>query len=231
MKIAIYALTKYGTQTAANLANKLENSDLFVLEKYSCEANCPFQSFPSGGLGKIIEDKWDKYNAHIFIMATGIVVRKIAPFLKNKTIDPAILVSDEKGGFIISLVSGHIGGGNRLTAKVANLLGGQAVITTATDVQGLKAFDELASINNWKVKNPQNIKYLNSMLLDGKKILVDIPKELYNQEYKSKNNITLFSEELNLDEYEGLVVLNSQDKILNKNIKVLYLDRITEFSR
>ncbi len=223
MKIAIYALTKEGSKTAANLANKLENSDLFILEKYSDNTNYSFKSFPTGGLGNIIEDKWDKYDAHIFVMATGIVVRKIAPFLKNKTIDPAVLVLDEKGDFIISLVSGHIGGGNRLTAKVANLLGGQAVITTATDVQGLNAFDEMASINNWKVQNSENIKYLNSMLLDGKKIVVDIPKEIYNQEYKSKNNIIPFSKELNLNEYEGLVVLNSQKQISNKNIKVLHL--------
>ncbi len=223
MRIAIYSLTKEGTKTAANLANKLENSDLFVLEKYIYNANSSFESFPSGGLGNIIKKKWDKYDAHIFFMATGIVVRKIAGLLKNKTVDPAILVSDEKGNFIISLVSGHIGGGNRLTARVANLLEGQAVITTATDVQGLQAFDEMASINNWKVENPENIKYLNSMLLDGKKIAVDIPEDIYNKEYKSKNNITLFSEELNLDEYEGLVALNSQKQISNKNIKILYL--------
>ncbi len=225
MKIAIYSLTKEGTKTAANLANKLENSDLFVLEKYIDNANCLFESFPSGGLGNIIQEKWDKYDAHIFVMATGIVVRKIAGLLKNKTVDPAILVSDEKGNFIISLVSGHIGGGNRLTARVANLLEGQAVITTATDVQGLNAFDEMASINNWKVENPENIKYLNSMLLDGKKIAVDIPIDIYNKEYKTKSNIDLFSEQLNLDKYEGLVVLNSQNEISNQNIKVLYLKK------
>ncbi|HEB69472.1 MAG TPA: cobalamin biosynthesis protein CbiG, partial [Desulfobulbus sp.] len=74
-------------------------------------------------------------------MATGIVVRTLAPLLQDKRLDPAVVVCDEKGRFAVSLLSGHLGGGNALARQVAAILGGQAVITTASDVLGRTALD------------------------------------------------------------------------------------------
>jgi len=74
-------------------------------------------------------------------MATGIVVRTLAPLLKDKRSDPAVVVCDEQGDYAVSLLSGHLGGGNALARQVAAILGGQAVITTASDVQGKVALD------------------------------------------------------------------------------------------
>lgn len=74
-------------------------------------------------------------------MATGIVVRTLAPLLKDKRSDPAVVVCDEQGEYAVSLLSGHLGGGNVLARQVAAILGGQAVITTASDVQGKVALD------------------------------------------------------------------------------------------
>ncbi|MCI5141596.1 MAG: cobalamin biosynthesis protein CbiG, partial [Candidatus Electrothrix sp. ATG1] len=84
---------------------------------------------------------WQDYDHLICIMATGIVVRSIAPLLQDKAVDPAVVVCDEQGRFAISLLSGHLGGGNALARKIAELLGGQAVITTASDVLGHTALD------------------------------------------------------------------------------------------
>ena len=161
-----------------------------------------------------MEKSWKKFAGHIFIMATGIVVRKISKFIDSKTSDPAVIVCDQKGNYAVSLLSGHIGGANRLAKVAAEALGGQAVITTATDVQNLMAFDEMAAIEGWKVENPEMIKTLNSMLLEGKRIGLMVPEGIYRKHYASKTNIILISNSGKLKNgfFYGAVVLNSKTK-------------------
>ncbi len=89
----------------------------------------------------VVEALWRRSEALVFIMASGIVVRTIAPLLKDKRTDPAVVVLDEAGKHAISLAGGHLGGANELTRKIAAFLGGEAVITTASDVNGLPALD------------------------------------------------------------------------------------------
>ncbi|EAK8955993.1 cobalt-precorrin 5A hydrolase, partial [Listeria monocytogenes] len=85
-----------------------------------------------------------KYQALICIMATGIAVRTLAPVIEDKLSDPAVLVMDEHRKFIISLLSGHVGGANELTERIATITGGAAVITTATDRANVAAIDNIA---------------------------------------------------------------------------------------
>jgi len=85
-----------------------------------------------------VSNIWNACKNLVFIMATGIVVRTIAPLVKDKKTDPAVVVLDEKGRFAISLLSGHIGGANRLAKEIADFLGGEAVITTASDVNNTR---------------------------------------------------------------------------------------------
>ncbi len=124
--IAIIALTKGGKKLAERLASLLPGSEVVSSQ---------------GNIQKTLTHAWREYDHLICIMANGIVVRGIAPLLRDKRTDPAIVVCDEKGAFAISLLSGHIGGGNALAQKVADLLAGQAVITTASDVLGHTALD------------------------------------------------------------------------------------------
>jgi cobalt-precorrin 5A hydrolase len=124
-KIVIIALTKGGRQLADRLANQLPATVLSSRGKFK----------------QVLHQAWQEYDSLICIMATGIVVRTLAPLLKDKREDPAVVVCDEKGQFAISLLSGHLGGGNALAHKVAGLLDGQAVITTASDVLGRTALD------------------------------------------------------------------------------------------
>ncbi len=124
--IAILALTKGGTELADRLATLLPGSTVF-----SCR----------GQVQQTLQRCWQDYNSLICIMATGIVVRTLAPLLRDKRKDPAVVVCDEKGLFAIALLSGHLGGGNALAERVAGLLQGQAVITTASDVLGRTALD------------------------------------------------------------------------------------------
>jgi len=94
-----------------------------------------------GRMAAVIAEVWANYREIICIMATGIVVRTIAPLLRDKYHDPAIVVCDEQGQFAISLLSGHLGGANALAQRVATVTGGQPVLTTASDVLGRTALD------------------------------------------------------------------------------------------
>ncbi len=91
-------------------------------------------------------------------MATGIVVRAIAGVVKDKFTDPAVVVVDEKGKFAISLLSGHVGGANRLALKVASIIGAQPVITTATDVEGVISLDVIAKDYGYQIENKEDLK-------------------------------------------------------------------------
>lgn len=113
---------------------------------------------------------WHAFDAHIFIGATGIAVRKIAPLLRDKISDPAVVCCAETGRHVVSLTSGHFGGANRLARRIARITGGQAVVSTATDCNGLPALDDIAAQENARVLNTQVIRTLNAALLDGETI-------------------------------------------------------------
>ena len=106
----------------------------------------------------------------VFIGATGIAVRSIAPYLQGKAYDPAVLVVDENAKFVISLVSGHLGGANALAQRLADGLGAQAVITTATDGRGVFAVDTWAKKQRCAVMETGQIKYISAALLRGETV-------------------------------------------------------------
>ncbi len=131
----------------------------------------------------VVSELWNRCDALVFIMATGIVVRTIAPMLKDKKTDPAVVVLDEQGKFAVSLVSGHLGGANELAREIAGVLKGEAVITTASDVNGLPSIDLWARdneliIENWDVLPQVGTRYVNNgglrVYCD---ILLDMPPE------------------------------------------------------
>lgn len=108
----------------------------------------------------------------IFVGAAGIAVRAIAPYVKSKTQDPAVVVVDETGKFAVSLLSGHLGGANELTRQVAALCGAIPVITTATDRNGVFAVDSWARMQGCVVENPRLIRRISSRLLAGETIKI-----------------------------------------------------------
>lgn len=177
MNLAIVAITPGGARLGARLQSGLPNAELFVLEKYAGQTP---QAHPfAGPPGALLADLWNEADALICLMATGIVVRSVAPLLQGKEKDPAVVVVDEAGRFAVSLLSGHLGGANELAGRVAALSGGTAVVTTATDVNGLLAWDEAARRAGLGVEPIGHIKTLNSLLLQGGEIvLVDRRRHL-----------------------------------------------------
>ena len=119
-----------------------------------------------------------KYDSLVCIMATGIVVRILAPLIVHKTSDPAVVVLDQKGKHAISLLSGHLGGANDLAREMAAISGGEAVITTATDVAGELSFDTFAKKYDMAIENIDQLKHISGALLAGKKVNVFTDKNV-----------------------------------------------------
>ncbi|MDP3791972.1 MAG: cobalamin biosynthesis protein [Candidatus Omnitrophota bacterium] len=120
MKVAIVAITKKGKNTALEIKKNILGSEVHILSS-------------KGRLKDLTKKLFSEFDGIIFCMATGIVVRIIAAYIKDKYTDPAIVVVDEGGRFAISLLSGHEGGANNLAIMVANSLGAEPVVTTASE--------------------------------------------------------------------------------------------------
>lgn len=117
-------------------------------------------------LEDIVPRLWQEYSVLIFAMATGIVVRQIASLIQGKDCDPAVLVLDEEGKFIIPILSGHLGGANAWANHLAQQIRAISVITTATDGRGLVAPDEYARRYRWKVEPIDHLPAVNRLLLE-----------------------------------------------------------------
>lgn len=171
MDFAIVAITEGGGRLARRIAAEAGTGEVYLPERLRCDDDGHYFSEP---LAAVLPGLFERFKGLVCIMATGIVVRLLAPHLRGKARDPAVVVLDEAGRFVISLLSGHLGGGNELARELAELLGGQAVITTATDVNGLPAWDEVARREGLTVEPLANIVSLNSLLLQGATtVLVD----------------------------------------------------------
>jgi cobalt-precorrin 5A hydrolase len=152
MKTAVIALTAGGKVLAGKLSASLDECTL-------CN--------PRDGVAAELRRLWDQVDGLICIMAAGIVVRSIAPLCKDKKKDPCVLVLDEKGEFVISLLSGHLGGGNALARDIAGIIGGKAVITTASDVTGHTAIDLWMEKNCLIAANPEMLTPISARLINA----------------------------------------------------------------
>ncbi|WP_244590107.1 cobalt-precorrin 5A hydrolase [Xenorhabdus innexi] len=163
---ALFCLTAGGIALARRLQSWLA-IDCFTSPELVESGFFPFDSSFSNTVRKV----FTRYSALIMIGATGIAIRVIAPLLRDKMTDPAVIVLDEKGQFAISLLSGHMGGANKLAQQIADILDGQAVITTATDVNQVAALDLLSQQLDGKIENfRDSVKTVNQMLVNGKRV-------------------------------------------------------------
>ena len=129
-------------------------------------------------LGAWTETAFREKAALVYVGAVGIAVRAVAPYLKHKAEDPAVLAVDETGHYVIPLLSGHLGGANALARELAAITGGEAVITTATDLHGVFAVDLWAKHQNMTVRQPERIKTVSAKLLAGRRIHLDCRWEI-----------------------------------------------------
>ena len=123
-------------------------------------------------LSRWTAEAFSAFDALVFVGAVGIAVRAVAPFLKSKAKDPAVVAVDECGRFAVPVVSGHLGGANDLAREISEICGAVAVITTATDANGLFAVDEWAKRQNCAVTDPHGIKAVSAKILAGETVRI-----------------------------------------------------------
>ncbi len=169
--IRVVALTPAGAELARRLCQTLEEAECWLPATRAAGAD---QSFDN--LAEVFTRAFAEGHSLVCIMAAGIVVRQLAPLLQGKDRDPAVVVVDEEGRFAVSLLSGHLGGANHLARRVAKVLGGTPVITTATDVQGVPAIDLLAVRTGLLIENPAAVKEASMALLSGQPLFLVDPE-------------------------------------------------------
>lgn len=150
---AIYAITKHGIGIAERVLPQLPGADLFVSEKL--RALAPPGALPLAlPMGPVLATTFPAYDCHLFIISVGAVVRMIAPLLKNKKVDPAVVCVDDAAKFSICVLSGHVGRGNVFAERVAAALNAQPVVTTASDAIGTLTVDILGRDLGWTLDDP-----------------------------------------------------------------------------
>jgi cobalt-precorrin 5A hydrolase len=185
--IAIVAVTRHGVDLALKLRAKLPGSVCYVPDRHRFALAMGAQGFPR--IGAVFREIWANHRALVCIMSTGIVVRLIAPLLHNKTSDPAVVVLDERGRFVISLVSGHLGGANHLAGQIAGIIGGQAVITTASDVRNKPAMDLIARETGLEVANAGMLIRASRAILEDEHLWIYDPESRLKPFLDEQSNI------------------------------------------
>lgn len=166
---AIITVSREGVDRAEKVKAALDGSaEIYTMEKYQRADTRPVRGKIGAFFGKLMAD----YDTILCIMATGIVVRSIAPHLGHKSKDPGILVMDTAGRYVISLLSGHLGHANANAVKLAKRIGAEPVITTGTDVKGSVAVDVLAEKLGCVIADFTAAKNVTAEILDGKSVKI-----------------------------------------------------------
>ncbi|MCI6851696.1 MAG: cobalamin biosynthesis protein, partial [Clostridiales bacterium] len=165
MKIALFAYSRQGCKTARRVLESFKDSEVqaYTMERFLEPGFVPIPRPPQSFYGKL----FDWADALIFIGSCGIAVREIAPHVKSKLTDPAVIAVDELGGFVVPLLSGHIGGGNALALRLADFLGATPVITTATDINRKFSVDAWAARQGLYIASLSAAKHISARILEA----------------------------------------------------------------
>jgi cobalt-precorrin 5A hydrolase len=170
---AIVAITKHGVELARKLHTVFLNSDLYYMSKFEKgdEEHKQIQLF-SGSVRMLLPALFKEYKGIILIISLGAVVRMIAPILKDKKTDPGVVVIDDKGENVISVLSGHLGGANELTKEVAAALDARAIITTASDVQKTIPVDLFGQRFGWIWDSAEKLTPVSASVVNEEHVAV-----------------------------------------------------------
>lgn len=167
-KVAILAITKNGVKIASSIKQLFPNWVIFVPSKF--QDNITNATWYEDQTAAKIAELFEKFDGIVCLFSLGAVIRLISPYLKDKKTDPAIIVIDDKANFVISVLSGHLGGANELTQEIAKKLGSTAVITTAADVNKTIAVDLLGREFGWKIEDDSNVTRISALMVNEERI-------------------------------------------------------------
>ena len=215
-KTSVLAITKNGVSIGENLKKLFPEWSVFAPSKLSNEkTEITWYSEPTSE--KIVE-LFKNNNALICIFSLGAVIRLIAPYLKDKKTDPAVIVIDDKTNFVISVLSGHIGGANELTEEIADKLGALSVITTAADVNKTIAVDLVGREFNWKIEDDSTVTKISAHMVNEEPI--GIFQEAGNKNWYKKlpKNVLIYENMEDLKKSNSKACLIISDKVIDKEI-------------
>ena len=220
-KISVLAITKNGINIGQSLKEFFPEWSIFAPSKFSNE-NSSIEWYSEPTTEKII-DLFKNNDALICLFSLGAVIRLIAPHLKDKKTDPAVIVIDDKINFVISVLSGHIGGANELTEKIAEKLQAQAVITTAADVNKTIAVDLVGRDFGWKIEDDSNVTRISANMVNEEPIGVFQDSGERNWYKQLPKNVSLFNtiEELKLSNSKANLIISDkkiEDDLASKSV-------------
>ena len=195
MRTAIYCVSKNGYETCLKVKeNVYNNLHIYVSGRVANLLNLENENNENlivinERVPILLEKTFNKYDLHIFVAATGAVVRIIEGKFKSKDTDPAVITIDDHANFVISLLSGHLGGANEECKKIANGIGAIPVITTASDVGGKIAVDTLSQKIKAKLNDLDGAKRVTSLIVNGENVSLHLPKNIVNHDENSAGAI------------------------------------------
>ena len=210
-RIAVIAITKNGIKMAKELKKKFPSWQVYAPDKFS-DQNSKINWYTDSTTTKIME-LFKSNDALICLFSLGAVVRLISPYLKDKKTDPAVIVIDDKAQFVISTLSGHLGGANQLTNDIADQLGATPVITTAADVNKTIAVDLVGKDLGWKIDDDSNVTKVSAFMVNEEKIAVYQTCGAKNWwQSKLPENVSVYStlEELKKSHPSGCLIISDE---------------------
>ncbi|MGB1877720.1 MAG: cobalt-precorrin 5A hydrolase [Nitrosopumilus sp.] len=215
-KVSVLAITKNGIIIGEKLKELFPNWDIFAPEKLS-NKNSEITWYSEATTNKIIE-LFKNSNALICLFSLGAVIRLIAPHLKDKKTDPAVIVIDDKTNFVISVLSGHIGGANELTQQIAEKLNALPVITTAADVNKTIAVDLVGKEFGWKIDDETTVTKISAHMVNEEPI--GVYQQTGNKEWYKQlpKNVKIYDSLDELKKSNSKAHLIISDKIIEEDL-------------
>ena len=216
-KVSVLAITKNGISIGAKLKEIFPDWNVYAPSKFSNDKEIIWYSEPTSE--KIIE-LFKNNKALICLFSLGAVIRLIAPHLKDKKNDPAVIVIDDKTNFVISVLSGHLGGANELTQTIAEKLNAIPVITTAADVNKTIAVDLLGRDFGWKIDDDSTVTKISAHMVNEEKIGVYQDAGKINWFKELPKNVKIYDSLDDLEKSDSKGNLIISDKIMNDNFLI-----------
>ena len=221
-KVAILAITKNGIKMGLSLKNLFPNWKVFAPSKFS-DNNEVIEWYNDSTSIKIV-DLFKSNNALICLFSLGAVIRLIAPHIKDKKTDPAVIVIDDKAQFVISVLSGHLGGANELSNDIAQKINAVPVITTAADVNKTIAVDLVGKEFGWRIDDDDTVTKVSAFMVNKEKI--GVFQNVGNRDWWKKEfprNVFKYDsfDELKNSQSKGFLIISDQvfdDKILENTV-------------
>jgi cobalt-precorrin 5A hydrolase len=218
-KVAIVCITKNGINISKRIKEKIPLASIYAQSKHKDSSDGIIWFEKNTKI--MIEEIFKEYDSIICIFSLGAVIRLISNLLVDKKTDPAVIVIDDKANFVISALSGHLGGANSLSKHIADILNSTAVITTAADVNETIAVDLLGNDFKWRIENFENVTKVSAHMVNEEKIGVyqDTGEtKWWNKELPKNVTIVEDIDELKSDNFRAGLIIS--DRIITDSLLI-----------